>query len=809
MLEDLKYALRRLGKNYFEVGAGLLAFLLGIGINATMFSIGQAILFRPVELAHADRLILFEQFQNGELSGIYSLPPADVRDFGKNLQSVEASAYLRWANMTITKDGEPEQLSVGQTSTNWMEVLGANLVMGRTFRTGEDRAGVPRVAILAHSLWQRRYGGDAKILGRKIRLDGEEYEVIGVLKETSRFPPQMKAFVPLVETPQYWESRKNFELMLAGRLKPGLTISAAQAEAATFYEELIRRYPDTHKGRRVLTANLIERVTGSNDLAAGYTRMMLFATAFVLLIACANVANLQLARITSRGRDYAIQSALGAGRWRIARQVLVESVLLSLLGAALGAFASQWLLGVLRTTLPAENWQYIPMWPYLSLDGRALGFAVGVSVLAGLVAGLVPALHSVRGDAQEALREGGRSMSSGRARHLFRNGLVAFQMVLAIVLLIGAGLMVRGSRAVLQRFDHKQPEQIATARIALPGLKYQDESRRRDFAVRLDAALKRIPGQSATALVNNVPMSDHTWTMPVVVEGKPEPEPSARPTVLNQYAGAGYFALLRIPLRQGRLIEASDQAGREDVCVVDELFAARLFPGENPLGHRVAPASDGPRKYCKIVGVVAPEYASAWDREPRATLYRSIYQATPGTFCATVRGSAGQIPVLLAAIRDAVREVDPDQPLSEAFSHRDLIDTSLAGLRMVSLLMMVVGGIALLLACVGVYSVMAYSVSERTGEIGMRMAMGAEPMDILRELSRQTALVCGIGLVLGLGAGYGVAQLFSGLIYGVSASDFWSLSSVSLLLTVVAALAMYIPARRAMRLDPLAALRHD
>lgn len=809
MLNDFRFAIRRLRKNSFEVGAGLVAFLLGVGINTTMFSVSDAILFRPVELAQASRLVVFEQFTNGETNGLNNASPADARDLARDMKSLDASGYLRRWNTTITKDGEPEQLDVGETTANWMDLIGASLVQGRSFRPKEDQPGTPKVVILTHGLWKRRYGADPKVLGRQIRLDDQPFEVIGVLKETSRFPSNVQAFVPLQVKPSYWEDHSSLDLMIVGHLKPGISTTEAQAEANTLMAGLIRQYPRTHTGRSFLTAPLLERVTSTNDRSGSYTRMMLIATAFVLLIACANVANLQLARISARGRDYAIQNALGAGKWRIARQVLVECVVLSLTGALLGALASQWLTLTLRNELPAQIWQYLPMWPYMELNQRALAVAIGLSVIAGIVSGIAPALHGIKANAQEALREGGRSMSSSRGRHWFRNGLVALQMVLAIVLLVGAGLMVRGSHTVLDRFAARHPEEVATARISLPGLKYADPSRRQDFSRRLEAALSRIPSKSAASLVINVPMTDYLWTDPAVVEGKPEPDPALRPSVVNQSVAANYFSLLRIPLRQGRFLDATDQAGREPVCVIDELFAARLFPGENPLGHRVSPAGDATRKYCKIVGIVAPEFASAWDREPRPTLYRPLQQTAPYSFCALLRGPAHQMPALLAGIRAAVHEVDPDLPVTDALSHRELMDNALSGLRMVAILMTVVGAIALILACVGVYSVMAFTVNERTSEIGMRMAMGALPSDILRELTRQTLQVCSIGIAFGLAAGYAVARLFGGLLFGVSANDFFSLASVSLLLAAVAALAMYIPARRAMRMDPLAALRHD
>ncbi|WP_035957851.1 ABC transporter permease [Bryobacter aggregatus] len=807
-MRELRYAFRRLLKSPLQFAAGILAFTLGIGMNTAMFSLGDALLYHPIDLPDSKSLVILGVTNRGRELGIEEITPPDFLELQGSAKSFASMAFSSFWDATITRDAEPEQVRAARVSANWMDNLGATLILGRSFVQGEDQQGKNRVAVISEGLWRRRYGADPKIVGRKITLNSADYEVVGVVSQQSAYPSYAQIFSPYPRNPDFDQRRDFFELSVVGRLRPGQNLESAQSEMTALYGGVAERHPKTHAGRKLRLLPLTERVTGSNDLVPRYVQMLQYAAAFVLLIACANVANLQLARVTGRAREFAVLSALGAGRWPIAKQVLLESLILSGAGALTGVVTSVWCLDLLKTLLPAEIWQFIPMWSTIHVNGSALLLTVNLAVLAGMLSGIGPALHSTRADAQETLRDGGRAMSSGTQRQWFRSALVAFQMTLALVLLIGAGLMVRGAQSLFARFESKQPERVATMQALLPTTKYDTTEKRIDFARRVDEELGRIPGVESYALVNNIPMSDNGWSANIVVEGRPEPPVAERLRALHLAVSPNYFALMKIQLRQGRLLAASDQSGREDVCLIDETFAKAFFPSEDPIGRRIAPTYDAERRYCKIVGVVGAELHFGYEKGPRNTFYRPMAQSGSRAVSLMLR-TQGPVQPILVAGKQAVSAVDPDQPVRQVFVYRELIENTMAGMKMVTVLMSGIGIVALLLACLGVYSVMSYMVSERTSEIGMRMAMGAQSTDVLLLLGKQALAMCGSGMLLGLLLGYGLARVFSGLLFGVSAHDFWGLSSVSLLLGLVAALAMYLPARRALRMDPAIALRHD
>lgn len=808
MFNEIRFALRRLLKHPFHLAVGLMAFALGIGVNTAMFSLAQAIVFKPVELPHLRELVLFQSFQRGADRGIHDVSPADFKDFAAQSKSFSRLAYAEAFTATLTRDKEPEQFLSSRVSANWFDTIEAPLMLGRTFRPGETTPGNHRVVMLSEGLWTRRFGADPNILGRKIQLNREDFEVIGVYRDTGRFPSFAQLLTPVTVTPEISAQRTTFDYLVVGRMAPGVSISAAQAEVNAIQSRFAAQYPTSHAGRTVEIVPLYARVTSSNGMADQYVHMLLYATAFALLIACANVANIQLARVSGRSREFAIQAALGASRWAIVRQVWIESVLLSGGGAILGAFASIWCVDATKGLLPAAIWQFLPMWPHMKVDLTAVFYTSLLAVVAGLVSGMAPALTSLRTQAQESLREGGRSASRGASRQWFRTVLVSSQMALALVLLIGAGLMVRSASASLHRFDTKAPAEIATMQLELPGAAYDTKQKRIEFASQLTSALSSVPGASSYALTSQIPLSDNNFTSGISVVGRPEPTIAERPHAFDMIVSAGYFDLMRVPLREGRFLNSSDTAQRESVCVIDELLAARSFPGESAVGHQVQLHYRDNKSPCRVVGVVGAEWVEAWDHGPSPTIYRSVAQAGAYNLAILVRGF-GPMRDLLAATRKAVTAVDPDQPVQRAFGYLELIGITLSGLNLVAVFMTAIGCVALVLACFGIYGVMSYVVTERTSEIGMRIALGASPGDIAVLLGRQGFLMCAYGMSVGLVAGYAIARALSGLIFGVSSTDFFSLASVSLLLASVAALAIYLPARRAIRMDPTTALRHD
>jgi putative ABC transport system permease protein len=811
---ELRFAARRLLRSPLHLAAGLLAFALGIGMNTAMYSIGEALVYRPVDLPHLDRLVLIENSKrDGEL-GLYQNSPADFLELRSRLQSFERLAMAEDWDATITRDTEPEQVFGALVSQDWFATTGAHFELGQGFQPGNHTDGQNRVAVITHGLWTRRFGQTPDIIGKPIVLNLREHRIVGVLKETSRFPAATQVFAPMVLTPEFSQRRGEFAYLVAGRLKPNVNASQAQAELNTVFQSIAARYPDTHAGRSAALAPLAYRVTGDNSTAVQFASMLSIAAGFVLLIACANVANLQLARVSGRAREFAILNALGSGSWRAARTVLIESVLLALAGVVPGVLMAVWSLEGIKRLLPSEIWQYAPMWPFVKVNAEALMVALAAAIAAGIISAVWPAWNSTRGDAQDALREGGRAMSSGAGRQWFRGAMVAAQMMLALILLIGSGLMVRSANSSLNIFTSKQPENVATLQFVLPASKYADAPRRQDFIRKLEANLQRVPGAASTSLVNHIPLADGRSAMNVVVEGRPEPKPADYTTTLNLTVSPGYFQLLRVPLLQGRTFTAADAESTDPVCIIDEILAKNLFPRENPLGRRlapangVAPANRADRKYCRIVGVVAKERSSAWDNQYLNTLYRPILQVPGRAISVMVRSDAAAEP-LLPMLKQAVFAVDPDQPVRDVRTYQNLISTLVSPLWLVTTMMTALGVVALLLASIGLYSVMSYTVTERTSEIGMRVAMGATPRSILGLLAKQSVAMCGIGIGLGLALGYVLAQVMSGLVFGVDTRDFWRLSSVSLILIAVAAVALYLPARRAMRMDPSEALRHD
>lgn len=807
-MHELRFAIRRLLKSPLQLAAGLLAFALGIGVNTAMFSLSEAILLKPLELKQIENLVVANTFVRGLDRGLYDVSPADFADLRAGSSSFTDMGLLKSWDATLTRDAEPEHLQAAQVTANWFDVLGSEILEGRSFRPGDNQPGNHRIAVISHGLWARRYGSDPKIIGRRIRINNVEHEVVGVVKQTARFPSYIQVYAPLSITPKWDQDRTHFEFMIVGRLKPGRSMATAQAEFDSMQATINSRFPDSHQGRAIQLVDLRTRVAGSNDLVPRYVIMLMLATGFALLIACANVANLQLARVTGRSREFAILSALGASRWQVARQALLESILLSFGGALLGSIAAIWCVDGVKRMLPSEIWQFIPMWPYVQVDTGAVLFTSALGIAAGLLSGLVPAFQTSREDPRESLQDGGRGATRGASRQRFRSLLVSSQMALALVLLIGAGLMVRSAQASIYRFSAKKPEQIATLQALLPGTVYDTQAKRVAFLNQIETELSRLPGASGYALVNNIPLSDNGYTSQYFVEGRPEPKIADRRRAVDTIVSPGYFQLMQIPLLAGRLIEPGDQPAREPVCVIDKILADREFPGQNPLGQRLVKVYADEREPCRIVGVVAPEVQFAWDYGPSSTLYRPMAQVGPWAVSVMVR-SQGDVHAMVAAARKAVHNADPDQPVRQAFPYQELIENTLAGLRMVAVLMSGIGFVALLLACLGIYSVMSYIVTERTAEIGMRMALGAGPGDVGRLLGKQAFYMAGSGMAVGLILGFTLARLSSGIIFGISSSDFWGLSSVSILLALVSALAVYIPARRAIRMDPSIALRHD
>jgi putative ABC transport system permease protein len=660
---------------------------------------------------------------------------------------------------------------------------------------------------LSHDLWQRRFGADPAALGREIRLNGIAHRILGVMPVELRYPPNAELWVPLAMDAQERALRGSHYLETVARLRPGVSLQQANAEMASVGRRIAELHPFDHARRDAAAGLLREHVSG--ELTARYTVLLLSAVGFVLLIACCNVANLLITRITARSKEFAVRAVLGASRLRIARQLLTESVLLSLGGGLLGLLFALWGLDAIRSGMPEEVAVFLPGWGRVGMNPRALGFTVIVASLSGILAGVLPALFSARANLNETLKVRSRGQISGPGHHRAPNLLVVAQMVLAMVLLVGAGIMVKGFSAILEPAPNLQPENVLSVRVTLAESSFPEKSQRAAFASQWLEQLSTIAGAEQSALVTNVAYSGSRSSSNFEIEGRPVPQPGETWIAQMQSVSEGYFRTIQVPLLTGRDFTARDADRAQQVAIISESLARRYFPGEDPIGKRLLVGGAFERSTpWAVVGVVGDILHYALDRAPRPVIYRPIRQVPPFAFHAVVRAPSDPM-AMLPAVRDALRKVNPDVPLFQAKTWAKMIRDQLTGQWYVANLLAVFGIMALLFSCVGVYSVLATSVSERTHEIGVRMALGAQRREVLWVFLRRGLLLTLVGMAIGLAAAMALGRALANLVYGVSTTDVGALLAVTLTLTGVALLACWIPARRATRVDPMVALRYE
>jgi putative ABC transport system permease protein len=677
---------------------------------------------------------------------------------------------------------------------------------GRVFLSGEDTPGRERVAVLGYGLWKRRFGADPAIVGQVVRLEGEPHEIIGVMPREFDFPVSAELWMPLTLTPQEKRERAARSIDVIARMRPGMTLKQASAEMAVISERLARAYPNENRGWATRVMDIREKIAG--NMTRDYVTLLMGAVAFVMLIACANVANLQLARATGRYREMAVRVALGASRWRVIRQLITESVLQSLLAVGLGIVFAYWSLELLRSSFPRDVLKFVPGINLMGLDWPAFLFSFSIALVAGLLAGLMPALHVSRPNLNDSLREGGRGSSAGRRRHLTRSMLVVAEVALALVLLVGAGLMVHGVGAIRTMHSSSHPETLLTFQVNLPDAKYAEMPPRIQFFDRVLERLKTRAGVELAALGRSVPYNDSSSSGAISLEGRPTLDGEIR---LAQYQNVndGWFKVFHIPLREGRLFDDRDGLETTRVAVVSERLAQRSWPGESPLGRRVKLGRDNSENpWLTVIGVVGDIRYNWFEPAPSPAIYLPYRQTSRQIMQFALRVGANPLAAAESA-RAEVAAVDPDMPIFDVKTHAQVIHESVTGVTYVAVMMSVLGVIALTLASVGLYGVMAYAVTERTHEIGVRMALGAQRSDVLRLMLARGLTLTAIGLAIGLGLSYALARMLSNLIVGVSATDVMTFGSVMGLLAFVALSASYIPARRATQVDPLIALRHE
>jgi putative ABC transport system permease protein len=800
--QDLRYGARTLLKNPGFTLIAVLTLGLGIGANTAIFSVANTALLRPLPYQNPDELVMV--WETAPKLGFphNDVAPANFIDWRDQNQVFTQIAAFGGASLSLTGRGEPERIEGMRVSASLFPLLGVAPALGRVFTEQEDRSDAQGVIVLSHSLWQRRFGGDTGVIGQSLTLNNHSYTVIGVMPAHFRFPGREQEFwTPMAFEPDEAAGRGDHYLSVAARLKPGVTRQQAQAEMDTIAARLQRQYPRTNTDQGVALVPLHEEFAGAIRKPL---LILMGVVGFVLLIACANLTNLLLARATQRASELTIRAALGATRMRLIRQLLTESVLLALSGGAVGALLAIWGVDLLETLVP-EN---LAQARGVVVDGRVLGFSAAVSLLTGVAFGLAPALQISKLNLTEALKEGGRSGAGSRGR--LRGALVVGEIALSLVLLTGAGLMIKSFYRLTGVDPGFQPDKTLTMRMQLSGEKYGDSVKRRAFYDQMLQQLQSIPGVQSAGVITQLPLATQGLSFSFSLEGQP-PLPSANlPQAAFRVISQDYFRAIGIPLMRGRSFTPQDTADAQAVVVINRTMAERFWPGQESLGKRFkVGSSDSPNPWFVVVGIVGDVRQSSLDQVLKPEMYVSHLQDR--RFFAIPRDlvvrTVGDPLAMAAAVRAEIWKLDKDLPLYRALTMEQMLSASVAGQRFNMLLLTVFAALALLLAAVGIYGLMSYATAQRTREIGVRLALGARASDVLRLVMKQGLILTISGVAAGLAGAFALTRVMTGLLFGVSATDPVTFTLIAALLTLVALLACWIPARRATKVDPMVALR--
>jgi predicted permease len=793
LLQDLRFGLRLLLRQPAFTLLVVLTLALGIGANTAIFSVVNGVLLRPLPFPAPERLVRVWGHHAEIGNETASLP--DYRDWREGAPAFEHLEACAATYFNLTGHGEPERLLAARTTAGFFQALRVPAALGRTFETGEDRQGNNRVVVLSHGFWKRHLGASPEVLGRTLTLDGLPYTIIGVAPEHFRFLWNAELWAPLATDAEM--GRRSDFLTVIGRLVPGATVERAQAELTSVASRLEQQYPDTNTRWTAKVVPLHEELVGE---ARPALLIFMGAVGLVLLIACANVANLMLARSSRRQRELAVRAALGASRGRLIRQMLTESVLMALLGGTLGLLLAVWGIDGLRTA----QLSLLPGHSEIGIDGWVLGFTLGLSLVTGVLFGLAPALSLPGRDLDGTLRAGAKGLAGGMGLNQLRGWLVLGEVALALVLLVGAALLLR-SFDRLQRVDAGfNPEGVLTVRVMLPQTKYPEDPQLATFYQQLEERVAAVPGVESSGMTSAVPLGGApAWSF--IIEGQ-SPDANAVQDAETFTVSPGYFQAMAIPLRSGRLFESQDRPNTPRVALVSQSLARRYWPERDPLGARIS-VDDG-TTWFTVVGVVGDVRAGAIQKDPHPQLYFPSTQLPRRMMFLTIR-TAGEPMSLVGSLRREVTALDPDLPVSDVLTMEQRFGRAVAKPRVNVLLLGGFAVVALLLAGIGIYGVISQMVAQRTREIGIRMALGAKPGDVLRLMIRQGMTPALVGIALGLVAAFAGSSLLASLLYGVSAKDPLSFLIVPVFLTGVALFAAWLPARRATRVDPTEALRQE
>jgi len=796
LLQDIRYSIRMALKGRGFTAIVILVLALGIGANTAMFSVINAIVFRPLPYRDSGRLMAFweRSKQMEEMSVAYP----NFLDWQAQNRVFEQIAAFKGDNFNYTDGGDPERRRGKQVSADFFTVFGVIPILGRGFSREEDKPGASPVVIVSHAFWQNRLSASSAVIGQPLKLNGKDYTLIGVLPADFEFNGVTDIFVPLgLNADKMMDRGSHPGIYVIGRLKPGLTIQNAVTEMEYITSNLSQQYPETNAGNGAVVVSLYEDTVG--NIRAPFL-ILLGAVALVLLIACANVANLLLARSASRQKEIAIRGAMGALRTRLVRQLLTESVLLSFVSGICGLLIAVLGIRTLMTITPAD----IPRTKEVGLDLWVLGFTLLVALITGVIFGLAPALQASKANISEALKEGVRGTTSGRGARRLSNMLVIGEIAVSLVLLVSAGLMIKSFlqlRAIDPGFD---AHNLLTMQIALPPSKYPDEPQQIQFVEQLTARIAGIPGVKAVGMSNGMPLGRGSET-PYLVEGQPPLPSDQQPIAVEFGVSPGYFSAMGIPVLKGRAFTENDTANTPKVVIIDESMARKAFPNQDPIGRRLTPHGGVPHE---IVGVFGDVKHYGLDKKQKEQFYVSYKQHSNPSLYLLVRSEVNPMN-LVGLVRSQVSSLDKNQPVYDIKSMEERISLTMAKPRFNALLLGIFAAVALILSVVGVYGVISYSVNQRIQEIGLRLALGAQRFHIFKMVVGQGLLLAVIGITVGIVGAVAFGRVMTSLLFGVVPNDLTIFAGVSLLLTLVAFIACYPPALKATRVDPMVAMRNE
>jgi putative ABC transport system permease protein len=799
MLNDFRYAVRQLLKSPGFTAVAILTLALGIGANTAVFSVVDAVLLRALPYHNSERLIdLFSTNPTGDRDGISVLELEDLRN---QMRSVEELAAFQSQSVNLTGGERPDRIRGAFVSADFFEVFHLNPVLGRTLTKGEDQPGAPKVAVVNEKLWRERLNGSADLSDKKLILNNEAYSVVGVIPSAFKnpFDPEVEVWLSMANFPGVTGARDSRYLIALGHLKSGENLAQAQAEAKTLASQFAAAYPKENAGRGF-------KVDFYREFVVGTVRPMLWllfsAAGAILLIACANLANLLLARGLARQREMSVRAALGASRWRLVRQLLTETTVLGLAGGLAGVLLAHWgLWGLLK--LP-QNFISVKD---ATIDSRVFFFALAISIVTGWLFGLVPALQLARTELQTGLKEGGRGSGGGARWNRMRGGFVVVQVAFSILLLIAAGLLIRSFGKLLRSEVGFESKNLLTLEYRLPRSKYTKADAPWNFHRQVLDRVQQIPGVKSAALIRGLPFTSNAGTVGIALPDRAAPPAGREPQVLFNLTTGGYFTTTQIPVIRGRLFDDQDRADTPIVFIINQTMARRFWPEQDPIGKQVKLLEDG-GIVGTVIGVVGDTKQFTLKDEPAPQLY-ACYSQQPIYFATLVVRTSVEPMSLSEPVRQAIWRVDPDQPMWKIRSVQWLVERSVADRKFLLALMLVFAALALALTVIGLYGVISYLVNQRTQEIGIRMALGAQVHHIMQLILKHGVVLVALGVVIGLIAAVVLTRLMAHLLYGVTATDPVTFSAIALLLTFVALAACYLPARRAAHVDPVIALRSE